>query len=71
MQRMHNNSLTLVHLLQVYELGLSVQYNWCHAFRIPVKLQIPNPISNYSLFNGYTADLSAIILIDAIAQISV
>ena len=33
---------------------------------IPVKLQIPNPISNYSLFNGYTADLFAVILIDAI-----
>ena len=39
--------------------------------RIPVKLQIPNPISNYSLFNGYTADLFYIILIDAIAQITV
>ena len=39
--------------------------------RIPVKLQIPNPILNYSLFNGYNADLFAIILIDAIAQISV
>ena len=37
--------------------------------RIPVKLQILNPISNYSLFNDYTDHLFAIILIDAIAQI--